>query len=410
MVKLKKRRPRILIADDDSNLRRLLSRHIEKNGYEPVPAEDGADALASMDETISVALLDLEMPHASGLEVLASIRQEFPQIVPIMLSATGQIDDAVKAMKQGAIDYLTKPFHMEELLQAISRAVKMAALTKENSQLSQENKELRQALGGSPSGGKFIGESKATTKLLVQVEKVSSLDSTIMITGESGVGKSFLARLIHQASARQEHPFVCVSCPALPRELLESEMFGHEKGAFTGAHQKRIGKVELAAGGTLFLDEVGDLPLDLQPKLLNLLQDREFQRVGGNETIQSNIRVIAATNVDLVDLVRRKEFREDLYYRLNVIPINVPSLTERREDIPSLVNHILRRIARQRGLDQLSMEENALAMACEMPWPGNVRQLENTLERASAFCSNHLIKFEDFPPEAANSRGRYRDR
>jgi DNA-binding NtrC family response regulator len=314
-----------------------------------------------------------------------------------MLSAVNRATDAVEAMKLGAFDYITKPFDMDEVTTVVARAVRMGATARENAQ-------LRAAVSVSKPMTGLVGSSSAMQQLQQKIGKIAPLNSTVLIPGESGVGKSLLARVIHYGSPRADGPFVTVSCPALPRELLESELFGHEKGAFTGALQQRIGRIEMADKGTLFLDEIGDLPLALQPKLLTFLQDRCFQRVGGNRTIKVDVRVIAATNVDLAGMVKRQEFREDLYYRLNVIPVHIPPLRERREDLPELCAHILGRIAKGRGGGKISVSAEAKDVIHSFDWPGNIRQLENVLERASAFCEGGVICPNDLPDEVRGTR------
>ena len=388
-------RPRILIADDDDTVRRLLCSHLSKGGFEPIPAEDGAEAVALADDTFSAALIDLEMPHMDGKECLRQLRKDYPEIAIVVLSATGGIEDAVNALKLGAVDYLTKPFDPAEVIAVLKQAVKVTKLGK-------ENRVLKQAVGDSRPRSPFIATAPIMRELLDNAETVAALPSTIMITGESGVGKSLLARHIHYSSPRANKPFVCVSCPALPRELLESELFGHEKGSFTGAHQQRIGKFELAQGGTLFLDEIGDLPLDLQPKLLNVLQDREIFRIGGSKAVNIDVRVIAATNIDVQDKIDAGEFREDLFYRLNVIPLELPPLRKRPEDIETIVGHVLERLSKDRGLDKpIRLEKQAMALAKQGTWPGNVRQLENALERAAAFSKDGIITADALKRDAA---------
>ena len=349
--------------------------------------------MARVDETFDVVLLDLNMPKGNGFECLKSLAEKFPDIPAVILSSADEINDAVTAMKAGAVDYLTKPFDLVEVFMVLRQAVKIAAI-------KLENRDLKEVVGSSRPVTGVIGESDVTARMVAMIEKINTLDSTVLLRGESGVGKGLVARTIHYASGRAEQPFVTVSCPALPRELLESELFGHEKGAFTGAHQRRIGKIEMAKGGTLFLDEIGDLPIDLQPKLLNVLQDREFQRVGGTETLQADIRVIAATNVDLEGQVERREFREDLFYRLNVIPLDIPTLRDRVDDISVLSEFFLSRVAKNRGLKStIKINTEALKLMQRYDWPGNIRQLENVMERASAFCENQTIEVQDLPSE-----------
>lgn len=397
MVK-NRERPKILVADDDETVLRLLCSHLSKGGFEPIPAEDGAEAIALADDSFSAALIDLEMPHVNGRECLKHLRKEHSEIAVVVLSATGGIEDAVNALKSGAVDYLTKPFDPSEVIAVLRQAVKVTNLGK-------EVKVLKQAVGDSRPRSPFLATSPIMRELLDNAETVAALPSTLMITGESGVGKSLLSRHIHYCSPRAGKPFVCVSCPALPRELLESELFGHEKGSFTGAHQQRLGKFELAQGGTLFLDEIGDLPLDLQPKLLNVLQDREIFRIGGTKPVNIDVRVIAATNIDLEEKVRSGDFREDLFYRLNVIPLELPPLRARPEDIKTIALHVLERISKDRGLDKpIKLDKEAMAVVSKAAWPGNVRQLENALERAAAFSKDGVIKASALKVDTATSK------
>ena len=386
-------RIRVLIADDDETVRNLLEYHSQKRGFEPVLASCGEAFMERVDDSFDVALLDLNMPPGSGFDCLRFLAAKWPDLPAVVLSSADEVQDAVTAMKAGAIDYLTKPFDLDEVFHVLRQAIEL-------SRLRRENRELKDSIGVSRPVNGLVGEGETTRDLIGRIAKISAIDSTVLLKGESGVGKGLIARTIHYASARASGPFVTVSCPALPRELLESELFGHEKGAFTGAHQRRIGKIETAAGGTLFLDEIGDLPLDLQPKLLNVLQDREFQRVGGTQTIRTDIRVIAATNVDLEDQVKNREFREDLYYRLNVIPLEVPPLRHRIDDLKQLSSHFLGRVSKNRGLSKpIRLTDEALRTMQRYDWPGNIRQLENVLERASAFCEDQTIDVADLPAE-----------
>jgi DNA-binding NtrC family response regulator len=305
-----------------------------------------------------------------------------------MVSAQRDTKDAVRAMRFGAFDYLGKPFNPEEVVALAKSACQLGSALA-------ENERLKSALSAAPAVTGYLGDSAETRELLARVAKAAALDLNVLITGESGTGKTLLARVLHQASARRESPFVTVSCPTLPRELIESELFGHEKGAFTGAHQRRTGQVEVAEGGTLFLDEIGELPLSLQPKLLNYLQDRRYHRVGGHDQLTSNVRIIAATNATLPEKVRAGEFRQDLYYRLNVVQFHLRPLRERRADIPTLVTDILARIASNRGTEPVRLEADALAQLQRHAWPGNVRQLENVLERATVFCADGRLRAAD---------------
>jgi len=389
----------VLVADDEETIRRLLEYNLRKSGFVPVLAANGAEAIARASDDLACALVDLRMPEADGMEVLAHLKKHHPDVPVLMISAAGQIRDAVMAMKMGAMEYVAKPFDLEEVMALVQSAVRLG-------QALQENRQWRDGAAGPTNEAGFLGVSETACRLREDLARIARLDVTVLLTGESGVGKGVVARLIHKASARSAQPFVTVSCPALPRELLESEMFGHERGAFTGAQQRRIGRIEMAAGGTLFLDEIGDLPLLLQPKLLNVIQDRQFQRLGGSRILEANVRLIAATNVDLEEKVAAREFREDLYYRLNVIPFRIPPLRERLEDLPELTRGILDRIAATRGSGRVQITDAALARLARHRWPGNVRELENVLERASAFCADGTIGEGDLSPGlGASTRG-----
>lgn len=386
------RKPRVLVADDEETIQRLLEHNLKKAGYQVLLAGHGAAAIKLANEDLCCALVDLKMPEMDGLAVLNHFKRECPEVPVIMMSAVGQVRDAVGAMKQGAFEYLAKPFDLDELLALTASACRY-------SEALRERKELKDVVFRPPPDTELIGQSPALQKLRTAIKRIANLDAAVLITGESGTGKSLIARLIHRESDRRHHPFITTSCPTLPRELLESEMFGHERGAFTGAHQRRIGRLELAENGTLFLDEIGDLPLLLQPKLLNVLQDRQYQRVGGSMTLDANVRIIAATNSDLKTKVANREFREDLFYRLNVFELHIPSLRERKADIPSLAQHILERIASSRKSTTQELSREALASLMAHDWPGNIRQLENVLERSSAFCTQQTIGIDELPSE-----------
>lgn len=389
--------PHLVLADDDDTIRNLLKLHAERGGFTVSTAENGAEALKLVTDDTDVVLLDLQMPVLDGFAALEQLSQDFPGLPAVVLTSRGEVSDAVRAMKLGALDYLTKPFDPDELLAVLRNARRLRTAERENEQ-------LREAIGGTGPEIEVVAESEAMQEVVAQAIKVAALDSTILLTGESGVGKGMLSRLIHAKSARADQPFVTVSCPALPRELLESELFGHEKGAFTGAVRRRRGKVEAASGGTLFLDEIGDLPIDLQPKLLSVLQDRQFQRLGGEETLDANVRVIAATNLDLDQRMKEGQFREDLYYRLSVIPIEVPPLRERLEELRGLSISMLARIAKQGGRKGVKLSKQATAAMHAYDWPGNVRQLENVLERSAAFCDGGVIELKDLPAVVRGSK------
>ncbi len=378
--------PNLLIVDDDETIQRLLVIAAQDLGWRPVAAMSGQEALTILDPAIEAIILDHGLPGMNGIQTLVKIREQFPSVPVIMLTGLNDAETAVQALRAGANDYLTKPFELKRLFDLLRQA-RLARKetppparepTKPGSKTSlrSENPQLRQLLGN--------------------MAKAARLDSNILLTGESGTGKSFFAREIHRLSPRVDEEFITVSCPALPRELLESELFGHERGAFTGATASRAGRFEQASKGTLFLDEIGDLPSSLQPKLLNVLQDREFFRVGGSKVLKTNARVIAATNVDLRRRVEEGTFREDLYYRLNIIELRIPALRERREDIPAITNTILQQIAARRGAEGWELSAGAKEIVRDFSWPGNVRQLENVLERVTAFAEKPLLEADDF--------------
>jgi len=384
--------PTVLIVDDDENIRILLDYNLKKSGFNTLLAADGNEAMEMISEDVAAVLLDLQMPGKTGLECLHHIKANGFDAQVIIITSSSKVSDAVEALKSGAYDYLTKPLNVEALTPLLQKAVMV-------NRLSSENRRLKQLLGDCRPQTKFLGTSIQVKSLLDQTKKIANLDTTILITGESGVGKGLLARQIHCSSSRADKPFVTVSCTSLPRELVETELFGHEKGAFTGAHQRRVGLLEIADGGTVFLDEIGDMPLDLQPKLLSFLQERSFQRIGGNKTLNVDVRIIAATHQDLPALIKKNSFREDLYFRINVIPIHIPPLRKRHEDIPVLAEHFFGRIAHKRGVLPFTLTEDALEYLKQYEWPGNVRELENILERATVFSQTPSITANDLPSE-----------
>ena len=393
---MKTTQDQILIADDDPVICKILQIHLEKAGYAVILASDGEEAIRLMNEDIHVVLLDLKMPKLNGFECLINIKDRFPDTPVIMVSSASRIKDAVIAMKNGAMDYVNKPINLDELKCLVDQAVKIGRGLKERTELKQILSPIQPQCG-------FVGVSDYAKELFQQVSKIATVNSTVLITGESGTGKSLLAQIIHTLSNRKKGPFISVSCPSLPRELLESEMFGHERGAFTGALQRRIGRIEAANGGVLFLDEIGDLPLYLQPKLLAFLQTKRFTRVGGSNVLEADVRIIAATNVDLNSKIRSGEFREDLFFRLNVLPIRIIPLRERTDDILPLVKQILTRISKERGGSPIGIDQKAQELLSSYLWPGNVRELENVLERASAFCQENEIRLQDLPLEIQNA-------
>lgn len=377
---------KVLIVDDDSGMRRSLRGILEMDGIEVGEAENGLAAGRRLeDEVYETVVADLRMPGMNGLELLAFIKEKYPLLPVIMISAHGEVEDAVAAMKAGAFDYLVKPFDAEELLIRIQKAARQQALAEENQRLRAEQR--RELLGT---------ESPAMAALLRVVAKAAPSSSTVLITGESGTGKEVLARELHRRSPRSPAPFVPVNIGAVPENLLESELFGYEKGAFTGAAGRKRGQFESAGAGTLFLDEIGDMPLHLQVKILRVLQDRTFQRLGGTEPIPLRARLAAATNRDLEAMVKAGTFREDLYYRLNVIRLHVPPLRERREDIPGLCGELLAGLSQQMGRPVPAIAPEALRVLQSYAFPGNIRELENLLERALILSEQQTLAADDF--------------
>ncbi|TSK04251.1 MAG: sigma-54-dependent Fis family transcriptional regulator [Geobacter sp.] len=379
--------PKILIIDDDSSLRRVLEYNLEQEGYHVYTAEDGAAGLRLFEEkSPQLVITDLKMPGMTGFEVLSAVKERAPATVVIVLTAFGAIDTAVEAMKLGAFHYLTKPFNREELKITVLKGLQLQGL-------SEENRLLKEELSGRTEFNSIVGTSRAMEGVFSVVRKVADTEATVLITGESGTGKELVARAIHSGSSRREAPFVAVNCAAIPKDLLESELFGHVKGAFTGAIRDKEGKFQLADGGTIFLDEVGDLPLELQPKLLRVLQERVVEPVGGTSLQKIDLRVVAATNADVERSIAEGKFREDLYYRLCVIPIQLPPLRDRIEDIPLLIRYFCAKF----GAEGVSFTKEALARLNEYAWPGNVRELENTVERLLIMREGDQIGVDELP-------------
>lgn len=383
---------KILVAEDEESLRWVLKKALEDEGYWVQAVASGQLARQSLRENqFDVSLLDIKLPDVDGLTLLKEVKEAAIDTSMILMTAQNTMRNAIEAMKNGAFDYLTKPFDLEEVLVLVKRALDSRKLSRDFRELKEEVKKRFEP------GVNIIGTSSAMQKVYKTIGQVVDTHATILIQGESGTGKELVAKTIHYNSPRWNKPFIAVNCATIPRELLESELFGHEKGSFTGALERRIGKFELAEEGTLFLDEVGDIPLELQAKLLRVLQDLEFSRVGGRETLKANVRILAATNLDLEKAVKEKRFREDLYFRLKVIPIYLPPLRERRGDIPLLVSYFIEKINREMGTQISGLSSEALKLLEEYPWQGNVRELENILIRGAVLSPGPILFPKDFP-------------
>lgn len=383
--------PRILIGEDENSLRTILKKFFVKSGYEVESVSHGEIALKRLLENdYAVAILDIKMPGKTGLEILSKLKSQGKNIDIIIMTAQDTMSNAIEAMKNGAYDYIAKPFELEEIAILVSRAIKAR-------KLKEEVKQLRENItNGYDREAKIIGISRTIRELYKTIGKVSASQEPVLITGESGTGKELVTRAIHQSSERANHRFIAVNCAAIPKDLLESELFGYRKGAFTGADENRSGFFEMAHLGSLFLDEIGDMPLGLQGKLLRVLQEKEIQRIGSRETQKVDVRILAATNQNLEILVKEKKFREDLYFRLNVIPIHLLPLRERPEDIPALCEHFLSRIANDMKTSPKSLTPKALQYLQKFSWPGNIRQLENTLKRAAILSRHDYLEVKDF--------------
>ncbi|OGP53843.1 MAG: two-component system response regulator [Deltaproteobacteria bacterium RBG_13_52_11b] len=384
-------KPNILLAEDEKAQRDLLEGFLRKEGYSVDAVPNGREALERARGNIyEIALLDYKMPELDGLQTLREIRRLYPDLPVVMITAYGTVETAVRSMKEGAIDYLTKPIDLDELLLILQKVM-------ERSGLIRENRALRARLHEQYRFDKIIYESPGMEEVMGLVARVAPSQATVLIRGESGTGKELIANAIHYASPRSQGPFIKVNCSAIPETLLESELFGHEKGAFTGAVQRRVGRFEEADGGSLFLDEIGDLTPGTQVKLLRVLQEKEFQRLGSNATLKTDVRVVAATHRDLEEAMKQDHFREDLYYRLNVISIHLPPLRERREDIPLLVHHFLEHYSAQNQKPIVDLSKEARALLLRYDYPGNVRELENIIERAVVLCRADVVTTQDLP-------------
>ena len=382
---------RVLIVDDDPVILEVIGDILKKNGYEVVAAPNGMAGIRELERKyFDLVLTDLVMPDVDGMEVLDHVVTTSPKAICIILTGHATIKSSVEAIKKGAFDYVTKPITADELLVVIEKALKFRNLEEENLRLK---KELRQTYGYD----NLVGTSNAIKQIYDLIEKVADTDGTVLIIGASGTGKELIARAIHYNSSRSDRPLVVINCGAIPEELLESELFGHEKGAFTGAYKSRIGRFEMANGGTIFLDEIGEMSPALQVKLLRVLQERKFERVGGTKTIHVDVRIIAATNKNLTTAINKGKFREDLYYRLNVIPMKVPPLKQRKSDIHLLIDHFLKKF--QKGVEKkiTGFSPEATDAMLKYDWPGNVRELENVIKRLTILCDDEVVTVDDLP-------------
>lgn len=390
---------KVLIIDDDRDVRDVLKGLFESEGIDVAAVVDGETGMEMLSEqTFDLFITDLVMPGIGGIDILNKIANTPNASTPcIVITAFGTVETAVEAMKLGAFDYITKPFRLDEMLIVAKRAVEVAKLRDENVKLKKELKSKYHFPG-------IIGSSAEMQKVYALIEKIADTDSTVLITGESGTGKELIARTIHYNSARSRNNFVPINCAAIPKDLLESELFGHEKGAFTGAVNMRIGRFELGNGGTLFLDEIGELDPSMQVKILRVLQEREFERVGGTKTIKVDVRILAATNKDLESETKEGRFREDLYYRLNVIPLHLPPLRDRREDIPLLIDHFLNKYAKRRETPLPVITQEAMDIIMVYEWKGNVRELENLIERLFTLKAGEVVTPDDLPDRFLGER------
>ncbi|MED5374512.1 MAG: sigma-54 dependent transcriptional regulator [Myxococcota bacterium] len=376
---------RILIVDDEPSIRKVLSAHLRRDGYDVSTASDGAEAIAALQaEDFEAVVSDMKMPNVGGLELLRWCREHRPSLPVILITAHGTVDSAVEAIKRGAHDYITKPFDRDELKLILQKAVATGESSRSKVQ---------------PAPGRFaiIGQTPSMRRVFDLIAKVAASPTTVLITGESGTGKELVAQALHQESDRADGPFITVNCGAIPENLFESELFGHERGAFTGAVHSKPGRFELAHGGTLLLDEVGELPAEMQVKLLRVLQERRFERVGGLRSIDVDVRLVAATNRDLAQAARDGDFRQDLYYRLNVIPIHLPPLRDRSEDVPLLAQHFLERFNSRLGREVKGLTPAALEALQAWHWPGNIRELENFMERAVLLSDGPWVDLSELP-------------
>jgi two-component system NtrC family response regulator len=387
----------VLIVDDEPNYLIVLSELLSEEGLEVFTAGNGEEALKMVRQTdLDLIVTDMRMPGMDGLELLKTVKTINPDLPVIMVTAFGEVEKAVAAMKAGAYNYLTKPFNNDELILNVFKAVQHYSLVRENSRLREEMRHRT-------SFANMVGKNKKMQAIYSLIEKVAPTSTSVLITGESGTGKELVARAIHFNGPREKAPFISLNCAGLPETLLESELFGHEKGAFTGAIALRRGRFELADTGSIFLDEVAEMAMPLQAKLLRVLQERTFERVGGSQTLHVDVRVIAATNKDLKEEVEKGNFREDLYYRLNVLHIHLPPLRERTDDIPMLTAHFVGKYARELNKPALEIAPETVRFLTTLPWEGNIRELENTIERGAILCAGNIILPEDVEPDTVNT-------
>lgn len=383
---------RVLIVDDETSLRTALFRALDRKGFQVITASTfkEAETLAFSEKPLDLALVDLRLPDGDGIELMSKLKAYHASLKVIILTGHGTIENAVEATRRGAFHFVTKPCNLDEIMTLTERALS-------HTKLEQENQHLKSALHSKYQFDNIVGQSDAITDVLKVIERVAQSESTVLVTGESGTGKELIAKALHYNSNRAMKPFIPINCGAIPHELLESELFGHIKGAFTGAISNRVGRFEMAHGGTLFLDEIGDMNPNLQVKLLRVLQEKCFEPVGSTKTVFANVRLIAATNVNLEKAVEQGRFREDLYYRLNVIPIHIPSLRERRTDIPILFHHFMEFFNRTRQRDLKGVTPQAMETLSSYQWPGNVRELENLVERLAILKGSGIIDINDLP-------------
>ena len=386
----------ILIIEDKESMLDMLKQTLEAEGYQVITARDGAEGIRKLsDERIGLVLTDLKLPKKDGFDVLKAVKQDNPLLPVIVMTAFGTIETAVKAVKQGAYDFLTKPFDTDHLLVLMKRAL-------DASRMAAENILLREEFADKFGLPKMIGKSSQIQDIMARIQKVAPTNASVLVHGESGTGKELFARAIHYLSNRKDAPFIAINSAAIPRELLESELFGYERGAFTGAEARKLGKLEQADKGTVFLDEIGDMDMALQAKMLRVLQEQVIERVGGGKPIKIDVRIVAATNKDIEKAVAARLFREDLFYRLNVFPITIPPLRERRDDIPALAQYFLNKYATEVRKGLLTISDDAMDILMKSPWKGNVRELENVIERAVIYADGGVIRAQDLGISESN--------